>query len=506
MTYTIGIDIGTGSTKAIAITADGTTIAASQYLYPTKIPEIDANEQDQELVWQAFIDCIRDIALKLNGAPVSICLSSAMHSVIPVDDKGSALSDMITWADNRSSKIAEELRNSQSAEYLYRRTGTPIHAMSPLTKIIWLKRSKPAIFELTAKFISIKEFIWYRLFGVFEIDYSLASATGLFDLENKEWNATALALASIDKSVLSSPVDVFHNRDRLGKSMADLLSISQQTKFIIGASDGCLANLGSQCLSPDVAALTIGTSAAVRITSRKPIFNFRQMTFNYLLDNENFVCGGPVNNGGNVVKWLIRNFLDEDINQNTYAKLFGKIAEVASGSDGLLFLPYIYAERAPIWDSNSCGMYFGIKNRHKTAHFLRAAVEGICFGLRSIIETLEQTQKINQLHVSGGFTHSRVWLQILADVTGKTLVLVDSNDASAVGAAMLGFKLSGDLKDYRDFFKPEKNTVINPDASVTDLYTNLFNIYKDLYPATELSMHNLAKLSNTDQRSNKTQL
>src|SRR5690606_23011741 len=170
--HIIGIDIGTGSTKAVAVSPSGETLASTHVSYPTLNSIPGYSEQDPEVIWQAFIATLTQLLARTNETPHAVCLSSAMHSLIPVDNHGNVLHPMITWADNRSADVASKLRASESGRRLYEETGTPIHAMSPLCKIIWLRENNADLFSRTARFISIKEFVWFRLFNAFEVDYS----------------------------------------------------------------------------------------------------------------------------------------------------------------------------------------------------------------------------------------------------------------------------------------------------------------------------------------------
>ncbi len=390
--YVIGIDIGTGSAKAVAVTEKGNVIADAQFYYPVNSPQPGFSEQDPQTIWEAFVKSIHQIIEALQYAPVSISLSSAMHSLVAVDQANKPITNLITWADTRSEQIAAEIRQSSIAEDLYRQTGTPIHSMSPLCKIIWLKENEPLIFKDAFKFISIKEFIWYKLFNVYETDHSIASATGLFNIQTLEWNSTSLQLCNINSGRLSKIVATDFTRKNLNASVSALLHIPGDTLFCIGASDGCLANIGSYSTGAGIAAITIGTSGAVRIASQKPIFNFSAMTFNYVLDEKTFICGGPVNNGGNVVSWLFKTFLNnESPSEKDYTDFFKSVDTIPAGSKGLIFLPYLYGERAPVWDEESCGVFFGIKSYHTNAHFLRAAIEGICYSLNHILEIIESS-------------------------------------------------------------------------------------------------------------------
>ncbi len=495
--YFIGIDIGTGSTKAIAISTKGEIIANSQLYYSTQSLHAGYSEQDPEIVWNAFADCISKIIDTLKYSPVSISLSSAMHGLIVVNKQNKPITFLITWADIRSEEIAEQIHKSKEAESIYKATGTPIHAMTPLCKIIWLRGNQPAVFKDAFKFISIKEFIWYKLFNTYEIDHSIASATGLFNIETLDWNEASLQLCQIKPGKLSKPVPTDFIRKNVSQSIADALHISSETSFCIGGSDGCMANLGSYAIDKGTAALTIGTSGAVRIASPAPIFNFQEMTFNYVLDKNIFICGGPVNNGGNILQWLFETFLKiEKPSEKDYQLLFDEIDSVPAGSKGLLFLPYLHGERAPVWDGRSSGVYFGIKPFNTQSYFLRAALEGICYSLNQVLQIVESsTQKIDKLIVGGGFIHSKTWLKILADITGKKIYVIETEDSSAVGAALLNMKAMKVIENYAAF-KPPVNQIVKPDLVNHQKHSANFAVFKNLYPALKTSMHEIYQNNN----------
>jgi gluconokinase len=482
--YLIGIDIGTGSIKAISSDIHGTPSAIARYPYPLDQPQQGFFEQDPEMIWKAFILSIQRIVAKGPHKLLAFSLSSAMHSLILVDKNGLPLCPMMTWADVRSEEIARRIMESPEGERIYRVTGTPIHPMSPLCKLIWLKENRRELFKKAHKFISIKEYIWHKLFQCFEVDYSVASGTGLFDILALNWSPEACMLAGIHAGQLSTPVDTVHTRSGLTTQTADLLGLPIDTLFVIGASDGCCANFGSGVLTPETAAITIGTSGAVRITGPAPVYNYPEMTFNYLLNKNTFVSGGAINNGGIAVDWLLKNFLDDP---GGYQKLFDTIATMPAGSDGLIFLPYLYGERAPIWDAQSSGAYLNIRPKHTRSHFLRATLEGICYTLYAVLQGLEQASGcVEQIHVSGGFTSSPVWMQMLADVTGKRLLLLPSEDASVTGAVYLAITalFPGSLPPV-----PGQGTILQPDKKNHLVYAQYFPLFKKLYTDLKDSMH-----------------
>jgi gluconokinase len=484
--YVIGIDIGTGSTKALAIDSKGETIASSQTHYDISTPLPGHCEQDPEIVWTAFLFCIKKITTELKLAPEAIVLSSAMHSVIPVNETGAAIYPMIIWADNRSASIAKRIYESALGEVLYEQNGTPLHAMTPICKILWLKENKPQIFNRAFKFISIKEFIWFKLFNDFRVDHSIASATGLMDILTCEWNSNALSLLDIGSERLSQLVPTNYKRATVNSDVCTQLGISSRTLLICGASDGCLANLGSFATEPGVAALTIGTSGAVRVASKDPVYNFNAMTFNYRLDDQTFICGGPTNNGGVALKWYVTNFLKLPlITADDYNRVLNTITIAPPGCDGLIFLPYLFGERAPIWNSESFGVFFGIKNHHRQEYFTRAVVEGISFALYDIAENLIRGgSAIQQIHVSGGFVRSAAWLQILADIFNIKVCLLNTDDASAMGAAFLGLKETGLVKDLTTL-KPKTITEVFPQSLNREVYQRNFESYRKVYNCTK---------------------
>lgn len=501
--YFIGIDIGTGSTKAVAVDSSGKILASSQVAYPTLTPSPGTSEQVPEIIWQAFLKCIFRITSTLTETPSCVCLSSAMHSLIPVDDTGVPLGNMITWADNRSSDIATKLKNTKRGKKIYEETGTPVHSMSPLCKIAWLKEFNHDLFTSTKKFISIKEYIWFKLFDIYEIDYSIASATGLFDIQLLSWHTDALDFAGITAEHLSKPVNTTFVRIGFKSELSASLKLNTDTPFLIGASDGCLANVGSYATEPGVAALTIGTSGAIRVAGKIPSVNHTYMPFNYRLDEKTFISGGPINNGGVALKWYAQNLLNRVLTkQEDYDLLLDRITTVEPGCQGLLFLPYILGERAPIWNSEACGVFFGITNTHRQEHFTRAVIEGICFSLYHIATGIEAGgQEIKQVHISGGFVRSRHWIQLLCNIFGKKLILVNNEDASAIGATILGMKALGIRDSYLTPDHAEEHIFI-PDETIHARYKNhFFPMYEHLYRtlALDMQVHHEQKTELTSQ-------
>lgn len=479
--YFIGLDIGTSSAKAIAFLADGTSIGQFAVTYELEHPEPDAAVQNADIVLQATLNSLKQLRSQFEQDPTSIGLSSAMHSLLAIDQADQPISPLITWADGRARSHAEQLRATEVGKYIYKHGGTPIHAMTPVCKLAWMHEQQSEIFRKTARFVGIKDYLLHHCFGEWLIDHSLASATGLFDLKKKAWIPEALAYAKISAGQLPTPVTGDHLLTGLPEEIAGQLGLSSETPWVIGASDGCLANLGAGILTGQEAVLTIGTSGAIRMTVSEAVYDPEERLFCYILDEKRFVIGGPSNNGGVVWEWFCEEFYPDQ----EMAQVFSRIEKIPPGAEGLLFLPYLYGERAPVWDASAKGYFWGIEARHGRDHFARAVLEGICLNLYQITEALETLGgNIERIHANGGFTQSSIWVQLLADVMGKEIVISASPQASAWGAAILAMEAIGHP------YSAKANTpkeVFTPDSARHQLYQEVFEKFKRIYPSARVS-------------------
>lgn len=477
----IGIDIGTTNTKAVAFTEAGQVLGSVETSYPVFSDATGAHELAPDVLFDAALTVLLQLTEKVDPAEAAaVSFSCAMHSVILVGADGKPLTRAMTWADRRSEPNAAALKGTDLGRRLYRQTGTPIHAMSPLCKLLWLKERRPEIFRKAAKFISIKEYVWWRFLGQYQVDHSLASATGMFDIRALDWSAEALAHVGIDAARLSTPVPTTHRETEL-LSTWRTMGLLRGTPFVIGGSDGCLANLGTGAVRPGATALTIGTSGAVRMAALAPADDPEMRIFNYILMEGRYIVGGASNNGGNAVQWYA-DLVAGDHDTATLDRLADAAGTVPPGADGLVFLPYLLGERAPVWDAEARGVLFGVRAMHRREHFMRATLEGISYGLRSIGVSLEETVgPVDQIYASGGFTRNQHWLQLIADIFQKSVCVTALADASAIGAAMLAWVALGvcSLEDAAALA-----TVVNtyePNKALAATYQGNYSIFSQLY-------------------------
>jgi gluconokinase len=444
----IGVDIGTTSTKAVLYEDNGKVIAQTNEEYPLFTPNPSIAEQDPDQIFQAVIQTVKQIVAQSSVRPeqlLFLSFSSAMHSLIAVDADGKPLTQCITWADNRSAEWSDRLKRDMNGHELYLRTGTPIHPMSPITKLMWLRHDFPEVFQKTAKFISIKEYVFAKLFREYVVDYSIASCTGLFNLEQLNWDEEALRIAGISPQQLSALVPTTHVMQGLQPIYAEEMGLKETTRFVVGASDGVLSNLGVGAIEPGVVAATIGTSGAIRTVVDRPLTDPKGRIFCYALTERHWVIGGPVNNGGMLFRWVRDELAASEIDTakrlglDAYDLLNRMAERVRPGSDGLLFHPYMTGERAPLWNANARGSFFGLTMHHGKEHMIRAVLEGVIFNLYTVLLAMEeQIGRPKKIQATGGFARSPLWRQMMADIFDQTVVIPESFESSCLGAAVLG--------------------------------------------------------------------
>jgi gluconokinase len=467
--YFVGIDIGTTTTKAVAFDKQGNVLSQYSSGYGMTHTHSNWSEQNPEEIYEAFQKALNVIVPPPVADKSIVSFSSAMHGVIAIDKDGKPLTKLMIWADNRATDIAKQLKATDLGQELYHRTGIPIHPFSVFSKILWLKENEPEIFSKTYKFIGIKEYLWFRLFGEYTIDYSLASGSGLFNFSQSNWDKLALETLGISEEQLPRLVSTTHIQKNNSNPNLPLVN------YVIGAGDGPLANLGSGAMKPGQMAFTMGTSGAVRMCVGQPYTDPKMRTFNFFLFENQYIIGGATNNGGIVLQWLEEQVLTS---KNSIAKLIEEAQQLEIGSENLLFLPYILGERAPIWNAEARGVFFGLSITHTQAHIVKAVMEGLILNMYSIGKILMEQQSIHEICASGGFAKSDFWLQLVADIFQKKVVICETIEGSAWGAALLAMKALN-MKEAANNVSQGK--VFLPNPAVAEIYSKLHQKFERLY-------------------------
>ncbi|GAA2721431.1 gluconokinase [Cellulomonas aerilata] len=485
----IGVDMGTTSTKATAFDVRGGLLAAHTEGYPLHEPHPGHAVQDPRQILAAALEAVRVVVGEVGAERVAgLSFSSAMHSVLGLSATLEPLTDVVTWADTRAAVQAERLRAAPGGLALHRRTGTPLHPMSPLPKLVWFREQEPKLCEQVAFWVGIKEFVLLHLCGALVVDHSVASATGLLAMSTLTWDDEALALAGIVPEQLPELVPTTTVLPGLTEEGATATGLPPSTPVVVGAADGPLANLGVGAVRHGVAACSIGTSGALRVVVDRPAVDPLGGVFCYALTAGRWVVGGAINNGGLVLGWA-GDALAPDLGEHPQEELLELAARAPAGSGGLLMLPYLMSERAPHWSSLPRGAYVGLTRAHRREHLVRAALEGVCLQLSIVLHSLRSAGlEVTQVRATGGAMRSALWRQMLADVFAMPVDFALGEEGSGFGAALLGMEALGLIESIdvvADMVQIERTVRPHPAAAAVyaSLQPTFTQLYESLVPA-----------------------
>jgi gluconokinase len=451
----IGLDVGTTATKAVAFGIGSPWRHTVVREYPLLRPAPGWAVQDPDEIVAAAAASLAEVVRRCGDARVvAVSLSSAMHGLIGLDDDLRPLTPLLTWADARAAGEARDLRSIGLAGDLHRLSGTPVHPMSPLTKLMWFSRHEPALVRRTRAWVGLKDHVLHALTGTLATELSSASGTGLLDLRTRDWNPTALDLAGVRPEQLPRVLPTTATLP-LAAAAAARAGLPAGTPVVVGAGDGPLGNLGTGALDAGVVGLSVGTSAAVRMVVPRPLLDRSDRLFCYALTDDAWVVGGAVSNGGATVRWAGSVFgatddgADDGDGTTSDAQLLELAASVAPGSDGLVAIPYLLPERAPLWDPAVTGAFLGVRQGHTRAHFVRALVEGVALQLAAVVDDLDRLKPVTEVRATGGAFRSRLWREVLAGALGRPVTVTGSADGTALGAAALALLATGRAQTLR---------------------------------------------------------
>ena len=480
----LGVDIGTTGARAVVFEPSGFQRHAESVEYPLESPHPGWAEQEPARVLAAVTDCVRQAAAWCAAeglVPRALGLSAILHSIIPVDTAGEALAPTIIWADTRSAAEAEQIKRETDPLALYRRVGGPVHPMYSTAKLRWLRANRRDVFDRAASFVGIKEYVLRKWTGAHVADRSVASGTGLYNGQRGAWDGEALAIAGIGADRLPPVIETTDVVPAPRESLR-ALGLPEDCRIVAGGGDGVLQTIGTGTVAPGQMVAMVATSGAIRSVVDSFQTDPLGRTWCYYLAAGKWVVGAAINNAGIVYAWL-RDQLSHGGPEVELEQLNRWAAEVPAGSNGLLFLPYLAGERSPGWNANARGLLFGLSLAHDYRHISRATLEAVGYRMRSIFEPMEELAgTAREIRAAGGFIRSPLWLQIVADVLGRPLQLVDSPEASALGAAQLAMLGTGMVSRFEDLSAMvDVTSTVEPDAQRHALYRRLYEIYQSLY-------------------------
>lgn len=498
MTMFLGIDLGTGSCKAVVLNGEGRVLGAGQGTYPVGEGPRRWNEQRPEALLEGMARASRQAlqAARASARQIeAMSVGGAMHSLLALDGSERPLTGVITWADGRGAHQAGQYRGTPQGVALYQRTGCPVHGMYPFYKILWLRDEQPGVFAQAARYVTAKEYALHALTGEWVIDYSIAAGHGLMDTHALCWDAEALALAGLREaqfSPLAPPQYLLSLADTPLVRQAGLLP---GTPLVLGCSDAVNSSLGAGAVLPTQATLMVGTSGALRLVARQPILHPQGKNWCYAIDSAHWLVGGAINNGGVALDWLRGVFSRAGGAEVTFEAVAALAGEAPAGAGGVLCLPFFAGERSPNWNLNVRGVFFGLTLEHGPAHLARALLEGVAFRFRSLAEMLAEVGcEPAEIRASGGFIHSPLWLGIMASVLNRQLSLPEWGETSSWGAAawaMIGVGAVADLEAAGRLVKVNGQTVPVPEQ--VPVYERLYALYARLYDDLLPSFEDVAR-------------
>lgn len=500
----LAIDIGTTNCKTILLDDRGKLVHKESVEYSVQIPHPGWSEQQPEDWWDAVQDSIIKVVRKVNPTSIkAIGLSGQMHGLVLLNAAGVVLRPAILWNDQRT---------SQECEDIYARVGGPERLLSYTNnamlpgytggKILWVKNNEPDLFEKAAHVLLPKDYVRFRLTGHYATDVSDASGTGLFDVENRIWASGLLEKIGIPQGWLPRAYESGEIAGELQAAAAEKLGLPAHLPVIAGGGDAVMQTIGSAATSPEKCLIVVGTGGNVTVSIQEFAKNpgGRLQHFCHSLPGM-WVEMGVTLSAGNSLRWFRDTFGIHEVNEarkigaSPY-ELLGKLAATSpAGAGGVLFLPYLQGERCPYSDVHAAGTFTGIRLNTERADLLRAVYEGVAFSLRDVLELILQTGASPEvIHLSGGGSSSELWQQIHADILNREVRTLDyAEDASAVGAAMVAGVNIGLWSNIEDAVQNIRvRSITEPVADNVPLYSELFEVYKDLYPALKPSFQRLA--------------
>lgn len=451
-TRVLALDVGTSSVRARVYDEAGRPLAGveAQTRYEPTHGHDGHAEFDAEHLVDVTRAALEEARREAGGAIDAVAASCFWHSLLAVDACGRVLGPLLTWRDTRAAAAARHLGALVDREAVYARTGCPLHPSFWPAKLAWLRETEPDLFAAAARFVSFDHYLYEQLVGAARTSLSMASGTGLLDLEERVWDGELLEALEVEPERLPE----------LGDE-----PVEADSPWFPALGDGACSNVGAGCLTRDRAALMIGTSGAYRVLCEAGQAEPRDGLFLYRLDERRFVAGGSLSDGGNLYAWLARTL---SIGRGS------AVAELGPDSHGLTFLPLLGGERSPGWNAAARGAVAGLSFDTEPEHLVRAALEGVAFRFADVAELLPGVREV--VATGHALLASDVWAQILADVLERPLTRSAVDEASLRGAAVVTLERLGETPEPAPL-----GAVVEPRPECFETYRSARARQRELY-------------------------
>ena len=443
--HVMGIDVGTGGTRAAIVDASGRILASvTEEHEPFASPHIGWAEQHPEDWWRAARIAIRKALhdAKLRGNRIScVGFSGQMHGAVMLDGAGEVVRPALIWCDVRTQKQCDDLTAQLGRERLIELTSNPALTNFTLTKLLWTREHEPENWKRVRSVMLPKDYVRFKLTGQAATDVADASGTLMLDVAHRRWSAEIMKAVQIDESVLPALHESPAVCGKVSAAGAEASGLAAGTPVVAGAGDQAAGAVGMGIVTPGTVSATIGTSGVVFAATDRPVTDAqgRLHTFCHAIPNRWQVMG-VTQAAGLSLRWLRDTFFKDCAKDSgeIYDRMTAEAEAAPPGSEKLLWAPYLMGERAPYLDPNVRGALVGLTASHGRAHVIRAVLEGVAFSLRDTFTIFEEMRiPATHIRLGGGGARSRVWRRVQAEVYGQEVEIVEAEEGAAYGAAIL---------------------------------------------------------------------
>ncbi len=485
--YWLGIDTGTGSTRALLVDESGKVRASSTAPHEDiKMERPLWAEQRPENWWDAAVTAIRGVlsAAGASGKDVrGIGLSGQMHGLVILGGNNQVIRPALIWCDQRSQAQVDSINAIVGKENVLACTANPVLTGFTLPKLLWVRDHEPEKFEAVRKLLLPKDYIRFRLTGEFATDVSDASGTSLFDVVKRRWSFEMADRLKIDRAILPQAFESAEVTGKVSPEAAALTGLSAGTPVVAGGGDQAASAVGNGIVEEGIVSCTLGTSGVVFAHMDRAAYDpaGRVHTFCHAVKGKWHVMG--VTQGAGLSLQWFRNQLAPGTD---YDQLTAEAAKAPVGSQGLFWLPYLMGERTPHLDATCRGGWIGLTAKHTRADLIRAVLEGVSYSQKDCLDIIEgMNVSVKRIRLSGGGAKSALWRQMFADVFGRPVATLETQEGSAYGAALLALVGTGAYGSAEEVCRAaicEVETV-TPRSAEARRYADTHKVYKALYPA-----------------------
>lgn len=486
MSYFLGIDIGTSSTKTLLMRADGAIIGTAQEGYDFSQPAPGFAEQNAEVLWLAVQHTIKELVSRYPAEASEIkgiSYSGQMHGLVMLDKDMNVIRDIIIWADIRSGREIDEIYDVIPREEYNSVTLNPLCTGYLAASLAWVKKHEPENYEKTVTVLFPKDYIRFKMCGNIAVESSDASGSVIFDTTKRDWAWDFIDRLGFRRDIFPECHESYHLAGKVTAACAKLTGLKPGIKIACGGGDTIMQQVGNGMVSDNgVWVSNIGTSCQLSCAADRPVYDklFRTNTFCHVNERLWMMMGANVT-GGLCLKWL----KNQMVYQDSFDAMNAIADTVPAGSDGLIFLPYLSGGRCPHNDPNAKGMFFGLTLGHTQAHLIRSTMEGIIFSLMDCYQIFRKCgMEPSRMIASGGGARGNLFLQIQADMYDREIYTNLGKEQSCIGAAIAAAVCTGEYASYQQACEKivkysDKVTV--PDPENHKVYMELFAKYTELY-------------------------